>query len=134
LAVINGLKRRCVQWQRPELLQRSDGWFRAMLPNATAYAAFQGYAGARWPKMVGPATTALMPAATGWYDASSVGNTSYSNASSPLLYWTGPSTTGPMLTVRLRWHGTGLFVLCRSQTVSQNARRARSGSSRTSSG
>ena len=90
-----------MQWQRPELLQRSDGWFRAMLPNATAYAAFQGYAGARWPKMVGPATTALMPAATGWYDASSVGNTSYSNASSPLLYWTGPSTTGPMLTVRL---------------------------------
>ena len=89
------------QWQRPELLQRSDGWFRAMLPNATAYAAFQGYAGARWPKMVGPATTALMPAAKGWYDASSVGNTSYSNASSPLLYWTGPSTTGPMLTVSL---------------------------------
>jgi hypothetical protein len=84
-------------WQRPELLQRSDGWFVDMLPNATAYANFQGYAGARWPKMVGPATTAMEnPTActTGkCFDAPSVGNTTYSNSSYPLLYWTGPSGT-----------------------------------------
>ena len=89
-------------WQRPALLQRSDGWFRAMLPNATSYAANQGYEGARWPKMVGPANTAQqLPAGADWrasaFVASSVGNTSYSDSKWPLLYWTGPSTTGPML-------------------------------------
>jgi len=85
-------------WQRPELIQRADGWFRDMLPNATAYAGFQGYGGARWPKMVGPATTLLEnPGAGGCFNAPSVGNTSYSNATSDLLYWTGPSSTGPML-------------------------------------
>ena len=89
-------------WQRPSLLQRSDGWFRAMLANATAYAANQGYEGARWPKMVGPANTAqqLPPGAdwrTGAFVAQSVGKTTYSNSTWPLLYWTGPSGTGPML-------------------------------------
>ena len=81
-------------------MQRSDGWFLAMLENATSYASFQGYHGARWPKMVGP-NTALSAAAaankTCSIDCGSVGNTTYSNSSYPLLYWTGPSSTGPML-------------------------------------
>jgi hypothetical protein len=79
-------------WMRPELLQRSDDWFSEMLPNATAYATFQGYAGARWPKMVGPATTAreLAPGVK-WqgncFDAPSVGrNTTYAHDEYPLLY------------------------------------------------
>ena len=81
-------------WQRPALLQRSDGWFRAMLPNATAYAANQGYEGARWPKMVGPANTAQqLPTGADWrrsaFVAQSVGNTSYSDSKWPLLYWYG---------------------------------------------
>ena len=85
-------------WQRPELLQRSDGWFVAMLPNATAYAANQGYDGARWPKMVGPETTTLSnPSAGGFYNAGSVGETTYSNCSSPLLYHTGPSVSGAQM-------------------------------------
>eukprot|EP00041_Stephanoeca_diplocostata_P002216 m.24554 g.24554 ORF g.24554 m.24554 type:complete len:887 (-) comp13081_c0_seq1:959-3619(-) len=85
-------------WGRGDLLARSDGWFSAMLPNATSYAAFQGYTGARWPKMVGPATSHLVRRSGGpGFDAPSVGVTTYTNASQPLLYWTGPSTTGPML-------------------------------------
>ena len=48
--------------------------------------------------MVGPATTLLEnPNAGGSYDAPSVGRTTYSNSTSNLLYWTGPSATGPML-------------------------------------
>ncbi len=41
-------------WGRPELLARSLGWYRQVLPAARASAARNGYAGARWPKMVGP--------------------------------------------------------------------------------
>eukprot|EP01052_Picozoa_sp_SAG31_P032758 SAG31_NODE_3625_length_4056_cov_1.750126_1_plen_181_part_00 len=85
-------------WQRPELLQRSDGWYVEMLPNATAYATNQGYKGARWPKMVGPETTfRCNPQSGGAFNAPSVGQTDYSNSSFPLLYHTGPSATGPML-------------------------------------
>ena len=48
--------------------------------------------------MVGPATTAIEnPSAGGYFDAPSVGNTTYSDTKYPLLYWTGPSSTGPML-------------------------------------
>jgi protein-glucosylgalactosylhydroxylysine glucosidase len=39
-------------WGHTELLQRSDGFYFDILANSTAYAAFQGYKGARWPKMV----------------------------------------------------------------------------------
>lgn len=85
-------------WQRPELLQRSDGWYVEMLPNATAYATNQGYKGARWPKMVGPETTLRCnPHSGGAFNAPSVGQTDYSNSTFPLLYHTGPSGTGPML-------------------------------------
>src|SRR6185295_8371059 len=33
---------------------KSLGWYEAILPAARALAQSQGYAGARWPKMVGP--------------------------------------------------------------------------------
>jgi hypothetical protein len=41
-------------WNRPELLERSLWWYRAILPSAAARAASQGYQGARWPKMTDP--------------------------------------------------------------------------------
>ena len=48
--------------------------------------------------MTAPETTVLSnPSANGSYNAGSVGETTYSNCSFPLLYHTGPSGTGPML-------------------------------------
>ena len=41
-------------WGRPELLERSLGWYTTALPGARATARRQGCAGARWPKQVGP--------------------------------------------------------------------------------
>lgn len=41
-------------WGRPELLARSMGFYRRILPLARETATRQGYAGARWPKQVGP--------------------------------------------------------------------------------
>jgi hypothetical protein len=41
-------------WARTPLLERSLPWYRSILPSAQARARAQGYAGARWPKMVGP--------------------------------------------------------------------------------
>lgn len=41
-------------WGRPDLLERSLGWYRRALGPARETAARQGYAGARWPKQVGP--------------------------------------------------------------------------------
>ena len=41
-------------WDRVPRLERSLPWYREILPNARATAKRQGYAGARWPKMVGP--------------------------------------------------------------------------------
>lgn len=41
-------------WDRIGLLERSLPWYRAILPEARRKAKEQGYAGARWPKMVGP--------------------------------------------------------------------------------
>lgn len=43
-----------VLWGRPELLERSLGWYERILPAARTLAQRNGYAGARWPKMVGP--------------------------------------------------------------------------------
>ena len=37
-------------WARPELLARSDAFFFEQLENASSFAAFEGYAGAHWPK------------------------------------------------------------------------------------
>ena len=42
-------------WNRPALLERSLPWYDYILPQARAIARRQGYAGARWPKMVDPA-------------------------------------------------------------------------------
>jgi hypothetical protein len=41
-------------WGRLSLLERSLGWYHSILPQARELARTQGYAGARWPKMVGP--------------------------------------------------------------------------------
>ncbi len=41
-------------WGRPELLERSLGWYNKILPRARELAKQQGYAGARWPKMTAP--------------------------------------------------------------------------------
>jgi len=41
-------------WNRLPLLEKSLGWYETILPAAKALAQSQGYAGARWPKMVGP--------------------------------------------------------------------------------
>jgi hypothetical protein len=41
-------------WGRAPLLERSLGWYGRILPSARETAKRQGYAGARWPKMVGP--------------------------------------------------------------------------------
>lgn len=41
-------------WNRPELMSSSLDWYREIMPNAIATAEWQGYKGARWPKMVGP--------------------------------------------------------------------------------
>lgn len=59
-------------WGRTALLERSLDWYRRILPAARATALAQGYAGARWPKMVGP---------DGRESPSSVG---------PLLIWQQP--------------------------------------------
>ncbi|WP_050369172.1 hypothetical protein [Streptomyces acidiscabies] len=41
-------------WGRPELLERSMDWYLSALESARETARGQGYAGARWPKHVGP--------------------------------------------------------------------------------
>jgi hypothetical protein len=41
-------------WGRPHLLRRGMDFYRSVLPAARRTAAAQGYAGARWPKQVGP--------------------------------------------------------------------------------
>ena len=41
-------------WNRLPLLEKSLGWYNKILPVARQLANSQGYAGARWPKMVGP--------------------------------------------------------------------------------
>ena len=41
-------------WGREELLERSLGWYRKILPAARELACSQGYRGARWPKMTDP--------------------------------------------------------------------------------
>jgi hypothetical protein len=42
------------EWGHVDLLERSLGWYRRILPVAEAAAKAQGLAGARWPKMTGP--------------------------------------------------------------------------------
>ncbi len=41
-------------WGRSEMLSRSLDWYRKIVPQAAETARRQGYAGVRWPKMVGP--------------------------------------------------------------------------------
>jgi hypothetical protein len=44
-------------WNRTPMLEKSLGWYDKILPAARDLARSQGYAGARWPKMVGPEGT-----------------------------------------------------------------------------
>ena len=69
-------------WDRLPLLERSLGYYGAILPKARAAAARQGYAGARWPKMTSPA---------GDESPSSVG---------PFLVWQQPH---PIFYAELAW-------------------------------
>ena len=69
-------------WGRLPLLERSLGYYDAILPKARAAAARQGYAGARWPKMTSP---------TGDESPSSVG---------PFLVWQQPH---PIFYAELAW-------------------------------
>ena len=39
-------------WGRTELFEKSMWWYHSILPEAKKRALFQGYKGARWPKMV----------------------------------------------------------------------------------
>ncbi|WP_051683575.1 hypothetical protein [Blastococcus sp. URHD0036] len=41
-------------WGRPQLFERSLGWYRSIAGQARATASRQGYPGLRWPKHVGP--------------------------------------------------------------------------------
>lgn len=41
-------------WNRLPMLEKSLDWYQKILPQAKELARSQGYAGARWPKMVGP--------------------------------------------------------------------------------
>jgi len=41
-------------WNRLPLFERSLSWYESILPSARERARSQGFAGARWPKMVGP--------------------------------------------------------------------------------
>lgn len=41
-------------WNRLPLFEKGLGWYESILPVARALAHSQGYAGVRWPKMVGP--------------------------------------------------------------------------------
>lgn len=41
-------------WGRSDLLKKSLGWYKDILPEAQKNAARNGYKGAKWPKMVGP--------------------------------------------------------------------------------
>ncbi len=41
-------------WQRGDVLEKQMGYYKTILKEAKELAAFQGYEGARWPKMLGP--------------------------------------------------------------------------------
>ncbi len=69
-------------WDRLPLLERSLGYYAAILPKAKGTAARQGYAGARWPKMTSP---------TGDESPSNVG---------PFLVWQQPH---PIFYAELAW-------------------------------
>lgn len=69
-------------WGRAAMLERSMGWYERILPVARGIAQRQGYAGVRWPKMVGPD-----------------GNDSPSNVG-PLLLWQQPH---PIAFAELLW-------------------------------
>ena len=90
-------------WGRADVLARSDAWYSDFLLNATSVAAAQGYAGARWPKMIASVANrsaggadvpwlgldfAPLPSAVNGGDAADL---------APLLAWESSSAVGPLL-------------------------------------
>jgi len=90
-------------WRHADVLERSDCFYADYLANATSVAAAQGYAGARWPKMIAAAANrsgagvdvpwvglefAPLPAAV--HNGSAAGL-------APLLAWESSSGVGPLL-------------------------------------
>ena len=91
-------------WGRAEdVLARSDAWYDDYFANATSVAAAQGYAGARWPKMIASVANrsgsgadvpwvgleyAPLPPAVHGGDAAGL---------APLLAWESSSGVGPLL-------------------------------------
>jgi hypothetical protein len=70
-------------WGHPELLARSDEWFVQRLGQARRHAAEQGYAGARWGKMLGESNPHGLGA-----------------GERALMYWESPNNINPGLV----WH------------------------------
>jgi hypothetical protein len=91
-------------WGRAEVLARSDCFYADYLQNATAAAAAQGYAGARWPKMTAAVANRSAGAAgdVPWVGLdfaplpAAVHNGS-ARGLAPLLAWESSSPVGPLL-------------------------------------
>lgn len=89
-------------WGNADLLHRSDGYYIDALPNATATAAYQGYDGARWPKMVLPAGNRGRGGLDApWlglaYDAHPFPPPWSATTAAPLYQWESNSGVGPLL-------------------------------------
>ena len=89
-------------WGNADLLHRSDGYYIDALPNASATAAYQGYDGARWPKMVLPAGNRGRGGLdTPWlglaYDAHPFPEPWSAATAAPLFQWESNSGVGPLL-------------------------------------
>lgn len=90
-------------FRRPEVLERSDAWYADFLANATSNAAAQGYAGARWPKMIAAAANR----SGAGVDVAWLGldfapppptvNGGSAEGLAPLLAWESSSGVGPLL-------------------------------------
>ena len=102
-------------WGRSEVLARSDAWYDDYLANATSVAASQGYAGARWPKMIAAAANrsgvdvpwvgldfAPLPAAV---------HGGVVEGLAPLLAWESSSGVGPLLV----WQQSHSVLLAEAQ-------------------
>jgi protein-glucosylgalactosylhydroxylysine glucosidase len=101
-------------WMRPDLLARSDGALADELPNATAYAAAQGYDGARWPKMVAEVNNRSGAGLdVPWYGQPGGG----ANAGGDLLAWESVNTINPVLV----WHQPSPILLAEMQRRAANA-------------